>query len=58
MVEEVLPQDIPYTQLVFTIQKLLRKSFFYDRTLYGELAKVAYASTREFLQEAPEAPPW
>ena len=50
MVEEVLP-DIPYLQLVFTIPKMLRKAFLFDRSLYGELSKVAYASTREFFRE-------
>ena len=47
MVTEVLP-DIPYLQMVFTIPKMLRKHFLFDRALYGELAKVAYAATREF----------
>ena len=50
MVEEVLP-DIPYLQLVFTIPKMLRKTFLFDRSLYGELSKVAYGSTREFFRE-------
>jgi len=48
MVAEVLPLA-PYTQLVFTIPKILRKAFLYRRELYGELCKVAYLSTREFL---------
>ena len=47
MVTEVLP-DVPYLQMVFTIPKMLRKHFLFDRSLYGELAKVAYAATREF----------
>ena len=47
MVSEVLP-DTPYLQLVFTIPKMLRKHFLFERALYGELAKVAYAATREF----------
>jgi hypothetical protein len=47
MVTEVLP-DVPYLQIVFTIPKILRKHFLFDRALYGELARVAYAATREF----------
>jgi hypothetical protein len=50
MAEEVLP-DVPYVQLVFTIPKLLRKHFLFDRSLYGELSRVAYAATREFFTE-------
>ncbi len=50
MVEEVLP-DVPYCQIVFTIPRMLRRSFLFDRSLYGELSRVAYASTREFFQE-------
>ena len=49
MVEEVLPH-CPWRQIVFTIPKILRKSFLFDRTLYGELCRVAYASTKDFLQ--------
>ncbi|MBI4583966.1 MAG: transposase zinc-binding domain-containing protein [Planctomycetes bacterium] len=40
MVEEVLPL-VPYRQLVFTIPIALRKSFLFDRSLYGELCRVA-----------------
>jgi hypothetical protein len=47
MVEEVLP-DVPYLQLVFTIPKMLRRAFLFDRSLYGELARAAYASFAEF----------
>jgi hypothetical protein len=50
MVEEVLPL-VPYRQLVFTIPVTLRKSFLFDRSLYGELCRVAYASTRDFIRE-------
>ena len=32
MVEEVLPQ-VPYVQLVFTIPKMLRPHFLWDRSL-------------------------
>ena len=49
MVEEVLP-IVPYRQLVFTIPVALRKAFLFDRSLYGELCRVAYGSTRDFLR--------
>src|SRR6266540_6286342 len=49
MVEEVLP-IVPYRQLVFTIPRNLRKPFLFDRSLYGDLCRVAYASTRDFLR--------
>jgi hypothetical protein len=49
MVEEVLP-DVSYVQLVFTIPKMLRKGFLFDRSLYGELCRAAYASTEKFFQ--------
>ena len=50
MVEEVLP-DVPYVQLVFTIPKMLRRHFLFDRSLYGELSRLAYAATRDFFEE-------
>ena len=34
MVSEVLP-DVPWVQMVFTIPKMLRPLFLWDRTLYG-----------------------
>ena len=49
MVEEVLPQ-VPYVQLVFTIPKMLRPYFLWDRSLYGRLSRIAYDSTRLFLK--------
>ena len=49
MVEEVLP-EVPYVQLVFTIPKILRKAFLFDRSLYGDLCRSAYAATRKFFQ--------
>jgi hypothetical protein len=47
MVEEVLP-DLPYVQLVFTIPKMLRKAFLWDRSLYGDLCRAGYEATRKF----------
>jgi hypothetical protein len=49
MVEEVLP-FVPCRQLVFTIPIALRRGFLFDRSLYGDLCRVAYASTRDFLR--------
>ncbi len=50
MVEEVLP-EAPYVSFEFTIPKMLRKLFLFDRGLYGDLARAAYAATRKFLAE-------
>jgi hypothetical protein len=49
MVEEVLP-DVPYAQLVFTIPKMLRPSFLWDRSLYGDLCRAAYHATKKFFE--------
>ena len=49
MVDEVLP-IVPYRQLVFTIPRNLRRPFLFDRSLYGELSRIAYSSTRDFLR--------
>ena len=49
MVEDVLP-DVPYVSLVFTIPKMLRKQFLWDRDLYGDLCRSAYAATLKFFQ--------
>ena len=49
MVEEVLPV-VDYRQLVFTIPRRLRKFFLFDRALYGDLCRAAYASTRDYLR--------
>ena len=49
MVEEVLP-DVPYAAPVFTIPKMLRRAFLFDRSLYGDLSRSAYAATRKFFE--------
>jgi hypothetical protein len=49
MVEEVLPR-VPYVGLVFTIPKMLRHHFLWDRSLYGDLCRAAYRATRKFFQ--------
>jgi hypothetical protein len=46
MVQEVLPQVL-YVLLVFTIPRMLRPYFLWDRSLYGALSRVAYHCTRE-----------
>ena len=39
-----------YAQLVFTIPKMLRPAFLWDRKLYGDLCPSAYAATRTFFE--------
>ena len=58
MVEEVLP-GVPYHLLLFTAPRALRKCFLFARRLYGDLCRVAYAATRDFLGKQairPEVP--
>lgn len=55
MVEFVLPL-VPYRQLVFTIPIALRKAFLLDRSLYGELCRVAYACTLDYMRERAPLP--
>jgi hypothetical protein len=50
MVEEVLP-DVDYAQIIFTIPKMLRKAFLFNRSLVGELCRVAYEAIRMFFTE-------
>ena len=50
MVQEVLPV-VPYRQLVFTIPRRLRKYFLFDRSLYGDLCRVAYAATVDGMRQ-------
>ena len=38
MVEEVLPH-VPYAGVVFTIPKMLRGHFLWERKLYGDLSR-------------------
>lgn len=48
--EEVLPR-VPYRQLVSTIPRRFRKFFPFNRSLYGEFCRAAYAATRDFLRD-------
>jgi hypothetical protein len=50
MVEEVLPR-VPYRQLIFTIPRILRRPFLFDRSLYGDFSRTAYRATRDYLRE-------
>ena len=50
MVEEVLPL-VPYRQIVVTMPIALRKPFLFDRSLYGDLCRVVYASTRDYMRK-------
>ena len=49
MALEVLP-DVAYAQLVFTIPKMLRPAFLWDRKLYGDLCGSAYAAAKKFFE--------
>ena len=46
----MFPAGPSYVQLVFTIPKMLRPYFLWDRSLYGDLCRLAYASTLDFLR--------
>jgi len=48
--------DTPHRQYVFTIPKLLRQHFRFDRRLLGLLSSCAYAAVREMLQAACQDP--
>ena len=52
--EEVLPL-VHYRHLIITIPVTLRKAFLFDRSLYGDLCRVAYSSTRSASHVAPHA---
>ena len=56
MVEEVLPV-VPYRQLVFTIPIALRRPFLFERSLCGDLCRIAYTSTRDYLRQHARAFP-
>jgi len=48
VVEEVLP-DLGYRQLVFTVPRVLRRTFLRERRLLGKLVQTAYGVTKLFL---------
>jgi len=51
IIEEVLPCDLAYRMLVFTIPICLRRIFMRERQLLGDFARVSYDCTRRFLCE-------
>jgi transposase-like protein len=48
--QEVL-EKVPHRQYVFTIPKMLRIYFKYDRKLLGKLSQCAYETVKEFFRE-------
>ena len=51
VVQNVLPGNIPFRMIVFTMPKSLRRIFMRERVLLGDFARVAYTCTRLFFQE-------
>ena len=49
--EEVL-KDVPHRHFVFSIPKILRRYFLYDRKLLSDLTRCAWETLKEFFQEA------
>jgi len=49
--EEVL-RAVPHRHFVFSIPKILRRYFLYDRKLLSELSRCAWETLKEFFQEA------
>ena len=45
-------KKIPHRHFVFSIPKMLRRYFLYDRSLLSELSRCAWESLKIFLQEA------
>ena len=51
-------KKIPHRHFVFSIPKILRRYFLYDRKLLADLSRCAWESLKVFLQEAvPENDP-
>ena len=55
MAAEVLA-DVPHRQLVFTVPKLIRQHFRFDRKLLGLLSSCAYNAVREMMQAVADDP--
>jgi len=49
--QEVL-KDVPHRHFVFSIPKILRRYFLYDRKQFSELTRCAWETLKEFFQEA------
>jgi hypothetical protein len=43
---------LPHRHFVFSIPKILRRYFLYDRKLLSELSRCAWEALKEFFQEA------
>jgi hypothetical protein len=51
-------RKVPHRHVVFSIPKILRRYFFYDRDLLSDLSRCAWESLKLFLQETvPEKNP-
>ena len=51
-------KKVPHRHFVFSIPKILRRYFLYDRKLLADLSRCAWESLKVFLQEAvPENDP-
>jgi len=51
-------KKIPHRHFVFSIPKILRRYFLYDRKLLADLSRCAWGSLKGFLQDAvPENEP-
>ena len=48
--EETLLADVPHRQVVLTVPKRLRPYFLYDRTLLGDLSRVAARTVTAFIR--------
>ena len=49
VIENVLPRDMAYRMMVFTLPKAIRPMFLRERALLGDLSQAAYRCTRDFL---------
>ncbi len=49
--DEIL-EDVPHAMWTFSIPKMLRRYFLYDRKLLGELSRVAWETVRKLQAEA------
>ncbi len=49
--EEVL-KDVPHRHFVFSIPKILRRYFLYDRKLLSDLSRCAWETLKEFFKES------
>ena len=51
VIEDILPANLPYRMIVFTVPKCLRRIFMRERKLLGDFARVAYDCTYQFFSE-------